>query len=453
MRRHVVASARGGPVTLAAIALALGAAPARAQDPPGQAALAEAPIETVTLEEAIRRATSFDPDYVQALGRINNAEWSRRAAISSFIMPSIQAAGSLTKFSSEFFNIGTGRPSSQIVQASMQGSLPLFRGGARIAELRRSEAEVDAAEAGEVLQLYQTALDTESDFYDVLVQRELVQVATQRRDRAEAQLGVARARVVSGAAVQSDSLQLLLEVTRARVDLLTARAQLGVAQFQLGRSVGADGPVDAAPIDAAGLRDLPLSESEAIARALASGPDYQAALAEEQRAQSALSVERGSFFPQVDVFGQVSAYDSRIFPDATVRSSFGVSVSVPIWNGGQRTIRVSQARVARDVATARRRDIERGVRRDVAQAYAAYVTARAVADLEDEAVTVASENLRVQESRYRGGATTILDLLTAQVDLSDAEARRVQARYTTWLALAGLEALLGERLFDDRMEP
>ena len=53
----------------------------------------------------------------------------------------------------------------------------------------------------------------------------------------------------------------------------------------------------------------------------------------------------------------------------------------------------------------------------------------------------------------QSGATTILDLLTAQVDLTDAEARLVQARYTTWLALAGLEALLGRRLFDDRVEP
>jgi len=437
---------------LALLVLALGVGALEAQQA-AETELPDRPAEVVTLDEAIRRATSFDPEYIQALGLINNAEWSRKAAISSFIMPSIQATGSFTKFSSEFFNIGTGQPSSQIVQAAMQGSLPLFRGGARIAELRRSKAEVDVAEASEVLELYQTALDTESDFYDVLVRRELVEVASQRLARAETQLGIARARVVSGAAVQSDSLQLLLEVTQARVNLLTERAQLRVAQFQLGRRVGADGPVDAATIDAADLRRLPIDESAAIAEALAAGPDYRAALAEEQRAQSALSVERGTFFPQVDLFGQVSAYDSRIFPDATMRSSFGVSVSVPIWNGGQRAIRVSQARVARDVASARRLDIERSVRRDVAQAYAAYVTARAVSDLESQAVVVATENLRVQESRYRGGATTILDLITAQVDLSDAEARVVQARYTTWLALAGLEALLGRRLFDDRTEP
>jgi outer membrane protein TolC len=426
-----------------------GVAPAAAQDP----ATAATSLEVVTLNDAIRRATRFDPEYIRALGRINNAKWSRTAAITQFVVPAIEATGSYSKFSSDFFNIGTGEPSAQIVQAAVRGDLTLFDGFGRISELNRSNADVDASVAGEVLQLYQTALDTETDYYDVLARKELVRVATERLGRAQGQLAVARSRVLTGAAVQSDSLQLFLEVTRALVDQLTEEAQLRVAQFQLGRRVGASTAVDAAPFDAADLRALPLTEDQAIAEALSAGPDYQIAEAEERRAQSALSVQRSFYLPQVNLFGQISAFDTKIFPEATVRSSFGVSVSVPIWTGGQREVQLSQARVERDVARANREDIERGVRRDVAQAYATYVTARAVATLEQQAVAVATENLRVQDSRYRSGATTILDLLTAQVDLTDAEGRLVQARYTTWLALAGLESLLGRRLYDDRMEP
>jgi len=62
---------------------------------------------------------------------------------------------------------------------------------------------------------------------------------------------------------------------------------------------------------------------------------------------------------------------------------------------------------------------------------------------------VARENFRVQQSRYRAGATTILDLLKGQSDLDDAEAVLVQARYATRLALAGLETILGRRLFPE----
>ena len=412
-----------------------------------------AAVETVTLEEAIRRATSFDPAYIQALGRIDNAEWSRTAAITRFVLPSVLASGSFTKFSSASFNIGTAELTSQLATASLQATLPLFEGGGRFAEFGRSRAELEASEAGEVQALYQTALDTETDFYGVLTEKELVQVARERVRRAEEQLGVARARVTSGAAVQTDSLQLLLELTRARVDLLREEAALRVTQFQLGRRVGADGPVDAASRGPALTRPLPIGEEEAIAEALATGPDHQTASAEERAAQSALSIERSAYLPQVNLIGQISSFDDRLFPDATVRSSAGISVSIPVWNGAQREIQISQARVARDVARARREDIERGVRRDVVQAYTAYTTAQASVELSEQAVVVATENLRVQESRYRSGATTILDLITAQVDLADAEAGLVQARYATRLALAGLEALLGRRLFPDRVEP
>ncbi|MCG8468584.1 MAG: TolC family protein [Gemmatimonadetes bacterium] len=439
----MIAGIRSSAVVWIAVALAtVIARPAAAQ-----------PIEVVSLEDAIRRATSFDPEYIRALGRIDNAKWARAAAITQFVLPSIQATGSFTRFTTELFNIGTAEAASQIAEAQLQGSLTLFRGGGRIAELNRANAERDASNAGEVQALYQTALDTETDYYAVLAGRELLNVARERVRRAEEQFEVARARVTSGAAVQTDSLQLLLELTRARVDLLGQEADLQVARYQLGRRVGAEGPVDAAPVDVSAAAALPLTETEAVAEALTAGPDYQIALAEERSAQSALSARRADFLPTVDLFGSISAFDDRIFPTETVRSSAGISVSVPIWTGGQREVQVSQARVERDVARARREDLQRGVRRDVVQAYSAYGTARASARLAEDGVTVARETLRVQDSRYRSGATTILDLITAQVDLADAEAQLVQARYSTRLALAGLEALLGRRIFNDRVEP
>jgi outer membrane protein TolC len=67
-----------------------------------------------------------------------------------------------------------------------------------------------------------------------------------------------------------------------------------------------------------------------------------------------------------------------------------------------------------------------------------------------EGLVVARESFRVQQTRYQSGATTILDLLDAEVNLSQAEADLVQARYGTRLALAGLESILGRRLFTDK---
>jgi outer membrane protein TolC len=63
-------------------------------------------------------------------------------------------------------------------------------------------------------------------------------------------------------------------------------------------------------------------------------------------------------------------------------------------------------------------------------------------------VTAATENYRVQNARYREGATTIVDLLEAQVALSEAQAALIRARYASRLSLAQIEALLGRRIFE-----
>jgi outer membrane protein TolC len=143
-------------------------------------------------------------------------------------------------------------------------------------------------------------------------------------------------------------------------------------------------------------------------------------------------------------------YDTRLFPGAANVSSLTFSVSLPVWDDGLREIEITRARVNRDVTRAVREDLERVVRRDVNDAYDVYQTSRAAVNLARVGVGVARETYRMQELRYRSGASTILDLLDAQVNLAQADAGLAQARYATRLALAGLEAILGRRLFTNK---
>jgi outer membrane protein TolC len=411
------------------------------------AAVPQDTIPRITLAEALSRAARLDPNYVSATRQIADAEWGRRAAITALVIPAVTAQLNATWYSSAAFNIGTLEPASNIVDAGLEARLNLFAGLSKFNELTRASAELDRARASELEARFQTALLTESDYYDVIAQGELTRVATERVRRAEEQLAVARARVVSGAAVQTDSLQLLLEVTEARVALLRQAAQLKVAQFQLARRVGAPGPIDATQLDTLPAPALPISEENAILEAVGESPQVLAARQSQRAAEADVRSARGAYLPSVDLVGRITSFDDSFFPTATTRSSIGISVSLPIWDGARREIALSRAVTIRDITRAVRADLELAVRRDIVQAYEAYEAARAAADLASQSVVVARENLRVQQERYRAGATTIIDLLTAQVSLSEADAGLVQARYATRLALSGLEAILGRRLF------
>jgi len=189
--------------------------------------------------------------------------------------------------------------------------------------------------------------------------------------------------------------------------------------------------------------------ADAIAQAATQGPQYRVAQANERAASAAFRGTLGQYLPHATLTFNALAFDTLFFPSDFKRTTFTLGVSFPLWDNGQREVALSQARVNRDVARAIRQDMDRAVQHDVTAAYDGYVTARASAELAGEGRRVARENFRVQESRYRAGATTILDLLKAQSDLDDAESALVQARYATRLALAGLETILGRRLFTE----
>jgi outer membrane protein TolC len=428
--------------------LALQATPAQVDSMPGTDS-----IPRITLAEAVRRSSRFDPDYVRALGQIDNAEWGRRAAMLAFFVPSVDVGLDQTKYSQNFFNpADPSNPTSTLVVGRASANYEIFS-LRKFTELSRTKADIASAEAGELEQRFNSALETESSYYDVLVNQELSRVNRERAQRAREGLAVARARVSSGAAVQTDSLQLVLELVRAQVDSLRQHNALRTAQLELGRRVGAAGPVDATPMDTLPAATLPVSLPQALQIALDQGPQYRAARANENSAAAALHAQRGDYLPVLSVGGLHQRYDTRLFPGAANISSVTFSLSFPLWNNGQREIEVSRARVNRDVARAIREDLERVVRRDVTGSYDGYQVTAAAVKLALVGVTVASQTYRMQELRYRSGASTILDLLDSQVDLAEAEAGLVQARYLNRLALAQLEAILGRRLFTNKDTP
>ncbi|MGH7519990.1 MAG: TolC family protein [Gemmatimonadales bacterium] len=412
-------------------------------------------LPQITLREALQRAARLDPNYVSALGQVDNAVWARRNAFAVFVLPSVslslqaqRANGLSFVFAGDTFFLAKTPWTGQI-----SARYDLFTGGQKVAELSRSGAELEGARANELRQRFATASLTESDYYAVLANTELDRVARDRLRRAREQLGVARARVVSGAAVSTDSLNLRLELNRAQVAQLQQQSALRIARLELGRRVGAAGPVDAAPLDTVAAPELPVSLADAISEAARQGPDYRAAAAGERAASAAYRAELGNYLPHASLTFNAFSYDTTFFPKLFTPTNFTLAVSFPLWNNGQREIALSRARVNKDVARARRQDLDRAIQHDVSAAYDAYMTARTSAELAKDGLIIARESFRVQQTRYQSGATTILDLLDAQVNLSQAEADLVQARYGTRLALAGLESILGRRLFTDKETP
>src|SRR5438046_2125944 len=103
-------------------------------------------LPVVTLSEALRRATGLDPNYVAALGQVDNAVWARRSAFSVFLLPAVAIETDATKNLPAFFNIGTFRPETYTVTAQVTLRYDVFTGGQKVAELTRSAAALGPAQ-------------------------------------------------------------------------------------------------------------------------------------------------------------------------------------------------------------------------------------------------------------------------------------------------------------------
>ena len=154
---------------------------------------------------------------------------------------------------------------------------------------------------------------------------------------------------------------------------------------------------------------------------------------------------RTQYFPSLRAAG---GYDWSAVEFPANQQSWNVRLfaSLPVFNGFQREATVSRARATERIAEARARDAAIAARIAAEDAAREIEAAERRVEIAARAVALAREDLRVQEQRYQIGAATSLDLITSQVALAEAEAAQVRARQALGVAVARLEAVLGEPL-------
>jgi outer membrane protein TolC len=117
-----------------------------------------------------------------------------------------------------------------------------------------------------------------------------------------------------------------------------------------------------------------------------------------------------------------------------------------LFDGFDRELGIVQREADLDLAEANAADAQREVQAELTTRLAELDAARTRIDITQTSVTAATEDLRVQQERYRLGASTIVDLLTSQEALNQAEVDVVNARFDYLRAKAQLEALIGRNL-------
>ena len=294
-------------------------------------------------------------------------------------------------------------------------------------------------------QRFVVQLATKQAFYNALATEELVRVAEAQVRRTRQQLQIAVEKLRAGSATRSDSLRSTVDYGNARIALLQAQANLATAQANLGRQIGVDRLVRARPDSAL----PPLPDTTALrTAALHSAPLLQQAEAQARAARANVWAARSPYVPTLSLtFG--SNRQDTLFANAAVANevhNWRIGLSWTLFNGFGREQNNVSARVQRDIAEAQAADARLLVSSQLTTQLAALTTAIVQIDISSANLAAATEDLRVQQERYRVGAATILDLLTSQAALTQAEVNVVQVRFNYLIARATVEALIGRTL-------
>jgi len=170
--------------------------------------------------------------------------------------------------------------------------------------------------------------------------------------------------------------------------------------------------------------------------------------AEEQliAANAQIGVARAQFFPQLSISasGGVGGDDWSSLFDPSGHTIYGIaSLTQPIFEGGKLRGQLQLSQHEKEEMVLNYQKTIAGAFRDVSDALIALDKQRAARQQETLLVAAAQDATRLARTRYQGGATSYLEVLTTDSDLFSAQLNLVNAQEGEALSLVQLYGALG----------
>jgi outer membrane protein len=418
----------------AALALAIGAQSARAQQP-----------VVLTLGGAARLAAEKSAAPEAARLRADQAEARVRQTKSAFL-PDVSGnvfEGEHT-FNSASFGINfadptTGKflfdPNGQVLGPvrtyDIRGTVTQnIYDPSAFAKLKAARA-TSSAYGDEAAAQSQTAAGMAAMVY-VRVLRADAQVAARVADStlAEELLGIARDQLTAGTGIALDVTRAQSQLAANRAQIIAARNERDRARLDLHRALGLPLATTIALADS--LPGLPTngalpSEQEATDRAMRTRADLRSADAQIAAAQRQIESIKSERLPALSAFIDQGPTSSSI-SHLVSTYDWGIKLSVPMFDGFKREGRIEEQQAAVQELGVRKRDLTEQAAIDVSGALLDLSSAREELAATEEHLRLAEQELSQARDRFRSGVSGNADVITASLSLNAARTQIVDSR-------------------------
>jgi outer membrane protein len=260
-------------------------------------------------------------------------------------------------------------------------------------------------------------------------------------------LGIAQRQLGAGVGVALDVTRARAQVATQHAQLIGARNERDRARLDLARAIGAtshSGIVLRDSLKPVRIGPIP-NESEALAAAMKDRADLNAAVAAAETARRALRAARSEHFPTLGVFADDGA-TSNSYSHLLNTYTYGLQVTLPIFEGFRTSARVQQQTAALREAEARQRDVELQVFTDVRGALLDLNASQEQLAAARERLALGEQEVAQSRERFRAGVAGNADVITAQLNLDSARSQYIDALASLEMARVSLARAQGHLL-------
>src|SRR5437867_3015317 len=334
---------------------------------------------------------------------------------------------------------------------SVLGSQLIFN-GTTFPQIRGTFFQRDSAYFAFRNVLDQLIATVKTQFYQIVVNRELVKVNEQSVHLLEAKLKDQQNRFEAGTVPRFNVLRAEVALFNQLPLLITAQNNLRISKITLAKTLGHEfqpGRGQNPPLEVLG--EMPyIPRTIELAAAIEMGkerrPFLKQARANVLNQLQQVRATAGQWLPTVTATGGgewVSSPINSSFGDISKGWLTTVQGSVPIWDSGAIAGQVIQQRALLSEAKITYDDDVRQVELEIQQAYSNLQQNRELIQSQEKNVELADEALRLAKARLDAGAGVQLDVLNAQVQLLTAQSTRLQALFGYNSSLAEFDRATG----------
>ncbi|MBN1637835.1 MAG: TolC family protein, partial [Ignavibacteriales bacterium] len=340
------------------------------------------------------------------------------------------------------------------------GNVVLFNGLSNYNKISKSKKDLESAEYSIEKLKQDIILQTTRLYLDVLYNQELLKVSKDNLEYNKKFLETVEAKNELGSASIADVYAQQVRLGNAELSVIQSEKNYEVAVSNLLDYLALnvlDRYEYVNPYESDELQNPFIQEiihnievdsnyvNELINEALLNRPDYKSQILNVESRDKSFSMSKSGLFPTLtgNYYYSTSATQlSSLFNRRVL--SLGLTLSFPIFSNWSTEYSMQVAEIQLKNSQEDLNILERQIKIELKKGYLDYITAKKRFDVSNKNVISAEENRRINYERYNLGSGTILNLLQADKDYTEAISNKLSAQFEYYFFKEAIAYYLGK---------